>query len=280
MKDAMGAVRRLVSVLRKGRISGALRPVMRVRQKLRERSLRRVLKLTCQSKGPLPSVCYHGEIADLPASRVLRSCFLGVVSNGSKLPPEVSSIRGMSGQKYRTFINRVMASMPNPRYLEIGSFTGSTAAAALYGNCARAVCIDNWSQFGGPRSEFFFNLSKVCSSEIDFSVLERDFRSVDYSELGTFNVYMFDGPHAENDQYDGIVFAQPALDAVHILIIDDWNWPAVRLGTLRALRDIRCKIEYAIELRTSLNNTHPLVRGEASEWHNGYLFAVIGKAFT
>src|SRR5262249_36592181 len=152
----------------------------------------------------------------------------------SSLPAEICTIHGMSGQRYRSFINQLIASIPHPRYLEIGSWAGSTAAAALHGNRARAVCIDNWSQFGGPRSEFFANISKVLSNDIEFKFLEEDFRTVDYSQLGTFNVYMFDGPHTEDDHYDGIAIAQAALDELYILIVDDWNWVKVRVGTLRA----------------------------------------------
>ena len=117
----------------------------------------------------------------------------------------------MSGQRYRSFINSLVASHPDPRYLEIGSFAGSTATAALHGNRGKALCIDNWSQFGGPHSDFFDNIEKVLSSDIDFSFLEQDFRAVRYDRIGTFNIYLFDGPHEERDQYDGIALAQPAL---------------------------------------------------------------------
>ena len=83
----------------------------------------------------------------------------------------------MSGQKYRTFINLFVHSSPNPRYLEVGSWAGSTAVSALYGNQVKAVCIDNWSQFGGPRDKFFANIAMALSPEIDFSFLEQDFRT-------------------------------------------------------------------------------------------------------
>ena len=86
----------------------------------------------------------------------------------------------MSGQKYRAFINNLVRSCPNPRYLEVGSWAGSTATAALSGNRASALCIDNWSQYGGPKDQFFQNIKKVLSEKIQFKFMERDFRSVDY----------------------------------------------------------------------------------------------------
>src|ERR1035438_3796250 len=74
------------------------------------------------------------------------------------------------------------------------------------------------------------------------SFLERDFRKVDYAGLcsvfGTFNVYLFDGPHEFEDQYDGIMCAQPIVDPCYVQIVDDWNWPDVRGGTLKAITDL------------------------------------------
>ena len=187
-------------------------------------------------------------------------------------------MRGMSGQKYRSFINHLVGSTLHPRYLEIGSWAGSTAAAALHGNPVHALCIDNWSQFGGPRAEFFENMQKVLTKEIEFKFIEKDFRTVNYSQLGnTFNIYMFDGPHEEDDQYDGLVLVQAALDNRYFLIVDDWNWIQVRLGTLRALCDLKCKLVYGIELRTTLDNSNPKTASEKSDWHNGYFISVIQK---
>jgi hypothetical protein len=112
--------------------------------------------------------------------------------------------------------------------------------------------------------------------------MERDFRSVDYGSIGKFNIYLFDGPHEEADQYDGIVMAQPALTETFFLIIDDWNWRVVRLGTFRALTASRCQLECSIEIRTTLHESYPKsypsIVGKQSDWHNGYFIAVIRKA--
>ena len=35
----------------------------------------------------------------------------------------------------------------NPKYLEIGSWAGSTVCSAIYGNKVKALCIDNWLKF-------------------------------------------------------------------------------------------------------------------------------------
>src|SRR5262245_45443184 len=127
----------------------------------------------------------------------------------------------------------------------------------MYRTCLRAVCTDNWSQSGGPRSKLLTNTTKALSQDIDFNVFDKVVRVIDYSELGTFTVYLFDGPHSEQDQYDGIVLAQAALDNSYFLIVDDWNWLQVRVGTFRALRDLKSKIDCGIEVRTTLDNSAP-----------------------
>jgi hypothetical protein len=153
----------------------------------------------------LPCISVQGNFAALPAGDIVKQSLDRAVANISSLPDFIRAIDGMSGQKYRTFINNLVGSHPDARYLEIGSWTGSTATAALYGNSVRAVCIDNWSQFGGPKATFVANIERVLSPTIDFQFIEKDFRSIDYTVIGNFNVYLFDGPHEERDQYDGIM---------------------------------------------------------------------------
>ena len=70
------------------------------------------------------------------------------------------------------------------------------------------------------------------------------------------------------------MIVQPALANPFILIVDDWNWREVRLGTFRALLDARCRVEASIEIRT---NENPKLAGRASHWHNGYFIGVVNK---
>ena len=199
-----------------------------------------------------------------------------------RLPSQfVLGMDGMSGRKYRLFINALMQLHgADARYLEVGSWKGSTLAAAIEGNKGHACCIDNWSEYGGPRDVFFANIA-ATRTECTLEVIEADFREVRYRSIkgGPFNIFLFDGPHNEQDQYDGIRRAQHALADTFTLIVDDWNWLGVRTGTLRALIDAGLSVEHAIEIRTTRDNTDPpkhRTRG-ASDWHNGYFIAQIRK---
>jgi hypothetical protein len=104
---------------------------------------------------------------------------------------------------------------------------------------------------------------------------------VKFSALGKFNIYLFDGPHTSQDQYDGIMLALEALEDEFILIVDDWNWKNVRDGTIQAIEDSCLSVLFRVDVRSTLNDTHPGEQGlptdQNSDWHNGYFFAVLRK---
>ncbi len=209
-------------------------------------------------------------------SSQLNEAFERAVAAIDRLPAKVSGIAGMSGQSYRHFVNRLVSSTGAARYLEIGSWAGSTVAAALHGNSARALCIDNWSQFDGPKDQFLANVRKL-DLESRTELLEDDFRNVDYVGIGPFDIFFYDGPHDEIDHYDGIVLTQPALSKNYFLIVDDWNWLPVRTGTLRGLSAAKVNVPFSIEVRTTEDDEHPAEGGKDTEWHNGCFLAVVEK---
>ena len=194
----------------------------------------------------------------------------------SQLDPAVLEIRGMSGTTYRRLINNLIRSLPDAHYLEVGSWAGSTLCSAINRNDVRAVAIDNWSLFGGPKDEFNANVARF-KSQADVTFIESDFRAVDYCKLGNFNVYLFDGPHSRQDQLDGMRIARPALDQYCVIIVDDWNWRAVREGTFEGLKLAQLQPLFSIEVRTTMDNTHAQPHGKDSTWHNGYFICVAEK---
>jgi hypothetical protein len=212
---------------------------------------------------------------------IVRHSLEQAIAGVSKLPPELLALPGMSGRKYRCFINNLIEQLPAPRYLEVGSAAGSTLCSAIFGNDVDAVAIDNWSLFEGPYDKFFGNVA-LFKGQARLSFLERDFRQVDYPSLGRIfgqaKVYLFDGPHSYEDQYDGVMFAQPAVAPCYVQIVDDWNWPDVRGGTLKAISDLGLHTEFMCEIRTSMDNHHaPDPVMEASDWHNGYCISVLSR---
>ncbi len=188
------------------------------------------------------------------------------------------TIRGMSGKRFRFFLNRLIAGMPNPAYLEVGTWVGSTLCSAINGNKVRATAIDSWTdEFEGWKWLFLNTLHRFRTPEAEVRVIESDFRKVDFAAIGKFNVYMFDGPHETQDQYDGIAKALPALEDEFVLLVDDWNWKGPREGTANAIRDNNLTVRYMEEIRTTFDESHPTDSGPESDWHNGVCIFVLSK---
>jgi hypothetical protein len=212
-----------------------------------------------------------------PQGQILEQSFLSAMEYDTKLSEQVLNMPGMSGKKYRTLINRLIEKTSDARYLEIGSWKGSTACSAMYGNTVNLICIDNFtftdSNGGFHIDELVDNINNVITDDIEVNIFDIDFRKVDYSAIGKFNVYFYDGPHDEKDQYDGVVLVQPALDDTFTLIVDDWNGPEVQRGTFNAIKNLNLEILCSIEIKV----IDPTESNEFSDWHFGYFISVLKK---
>ena len=212
---------------------------------------------------------------------IIRKSLERALALDSKIPSWIKNLDGLSGKKYRYLINNLIEIFPNPKYLEIGSWLGSTACSAIFLNSLNITCIDNWSENYKNiknQSEVFRNNIQKCSNpNVNFEIIEKDFRIINFSEVGKFNIFFFDGPHHMIDHYDAIKLIQPCLLKKYILIIDDWNWRQVRQGTLDAIKDLKLKIISQLEIKTSQDDLRPIFDSRYSEWHNGYSFFVISK---
>jgi hypothetical protein len=195
--------------------------------------------------------------------------------NISKITPDIINMDGMTGKNTRHFYNNLLNS-EDARYLEIGTWKGSSVCSAMCGNKATVVCIDNWSEFGGPKGEFLENFEKF-KGDNTASFIEKDCFQVDVSTLPKFNIYMYDGNHFSDSHYKSLMHYYGCMDDVFIFIVDDWNWQFVREGTRDAIKKLNLKVLYEKEVRlTSDNSTtpQPLL---GNTWWNGIYVAVLQK---
>jgi hypothetical protein len=182
----------------------------------------------------------------------------------------------MSGTKTRHFYNNLLE-ISDARYLEIGTWKGSSVCSAMCGNKAKVICIDNWSEFGGPKNEFLINFEKF-KGENDATFIENDCFKVDVSTLPKFNIYMYDGNHSCECHYNALLHYYSCLDDVFIFIVDDWNWKFVRDGTINSIQKLNLKVLYEKEIKTTRNDTHPTWGSpEQKEWHNGIYVSILQK---
>jgi hypothetical protein len=199
------------------------------------------------------------------------------------LEEEEFSMEGMSGDANRVLMNVLTAEVNAAwgmhelqydasngkshetrgiRYLEIGSYKGSTLAASLCGNTvARAVSVDDFSEFGG-KFDILQDRVKRCEdratwvgsqhrveyevsrfqdmglyqrlvpgrAKVDLEGVEAMAKSVvaDWDEeedRQRFELLLYDGPHAEQDHFDAVhIIPQQACRKLYVLVVDDWNW--------------------------------------------------------
>jgi asparagine synthetase A len=147
----------------------------------------------------------------------------------------------------------------------------------MYNNNATVVCIDNWSEFGGPKSEFLYHYEKYKGKN-NASFIENDCFKVDVSTLPKFNIYMYDGTHTDEAHYNALTHYYDCLDDIFIFIVDDWNWVSIRVETLKSIQKLNFKVLYEKEIRTTKDDTHPeWGNPEQKEWHNGIYVTILQK---
>ena len=205
----------------------------------------------------------------------VETSFRNAENNISKITNDIIKMEGMSGTKTRHFYNNLL-SMKDARYLEIGTWKGSSVCSAMYGNKAKVICIDNWSEFGGPKSEFLVNFKKF-KGENEAIFIEKDCYKVDVSVLPKFNIYMYDGNHTNESHYKALLHYYNSLDDIFIFIVDDWNWKDVRDGTINSIKKLNLKVLYDKEIRLTWDNSVTSEPQLSNNWWNGIYVAILQK---
>lgn len=190
----------------------------------------------------------------------------------SKLCDDIINMDGMSGSMTRHFYNNI-CSIEDCRYLEIGVWHGSSSVSAIYKNKISSVFIDNWSLFDGNKKVFTDNIKKYNTENSFCNVIEGDCFDVDLDNLPIFNVYLYDGPHEYEHQYNAIKYFLPKLEDNCIVLIDDWNWKEVQDGTLNAFKDLNVDVKYNYQITTD----QPHSELGKNNWWNGIGIFIIGK---
>ena len=196
-------------------------------------------------------------------------------NNISKITSDIINMKGMSGTKTRHFYNNLV-SMDDARYLEIGTWKGSSVCSAMCGNKATVLCIDNWSEFGGPKNEFLYNFQKF-KGDNNATFVENDCYKVDISNYPKFNIFMYDGNHTNESHYKALLHYYNCLDDIFVFIVDDWNWKDVRDGTLNSIKKLNLKVLYEKEIRLTFDNSVTLEPELSKTWWNGIYVVILQK---
>ena len=207
------------------------------------------------------------DIISKKYEEVVNKAFVNAEINVSNITNDIIDIDGMSGTKTRHFYNNLL-NFEDARYLEIGTWKGSSVCSAMYKNNAKVVCIDNWSEFNGPKQVFLDNFNKYKGNN-DAQFIEHNSFKVDVSLLPKFNVYLYDGDHSDTCHYNALIHFYNCLDDTFIFVVDDWNWENVRIQTYKSIDNLKLKILFQKEIII------PSVNKET--WWNGIFVAILQK---
>jgi len=204
------------------------------------------------------------------STSIIKSVFLSGLPSQNPLSEEVLSLKGMSGKRFRCFINHLLRELKNNiSYLEVGVYTGSTSIAALYNNNIKDyILIDNWSQFGKVKDEFLSNFTSILKQQPN--IISQDCFSVSLLQKN-INVYFYDGDHSELSHYNALRHFYANLAQTFIFIVDDWSYNDVQNGTMRAISDLKLKVDYFWE------HKYNSLCENKEEWWNGVGVFVMSK---
>lgn len=216
----------------------------------------------------------------------------------SSLLPFHLRIDGMSSDKNRHLFNNLLSMKPpyNParkvRYLEIGSWKGSTFCASIFNNNIEAFSIENYSEFLDasfkgqhdihPKDAFTLNLAKTeALSKINSEIylIRDDCFSIDIFEpdIGLFDVYFYDGEHSFESHKKAFTHFNDCLQDTFIAVVDDIQekpGQPVYEATKEAFAELKYTVVKEWYLNESINHT---IEEAMNGWWNGLYIAVIKK---
>ena len=202
----------------------------------------------------------------------VKNSILRAFQNNSSLPEHVLRMEGMSGRKTRHLYNNIV-SLKNKTYAEVGTYKGSSFISAMYNNKDTfGICIDNWSEFNGPRDECITNINRELSNA-NYKIIDKDCWSITKNDLGQLiDIYLYDGPHNYKDQKNAITYYRDFFNKYVIIMVDDWTCDHVdvKRGTMDGLKEANLIVHWSYEIGLVNTNTHH--RGGDTFWNGCGIF--------
>ena len=195
---------------------------------------------------------------------------------------DILEYEGYTGTCTRHLYNNICSydKFDKVRYLEIGTWYGSSSISAIYKNKLDALFIDNWSQFSGDLGVFKENIQKYLNRDTNCYFIEKDCWKVNLRSVNIkpVNVYLYDGGHSVLDHYRSLEYYYDVLDDVFIFMVDDWNWSGIRDGTMAGILKMGLHILFRHEEFVSEEDLRnmPDHNGKRT-WWNGVGIFVLSK---
>lgn len=196
----------------------------------------------------------------------------------SGIPKIKNDIPGLTSARVKTLINSLAKGVGS--YLEIGSYLGATATAALKDNFLNAFFVDNWQENIQPqrsdistpansKEDFIKNIEKFRGGS-NITIYDNDLFETPVDELiDQIQMFFYDGPHDLETTKQAVEYFWGCFQHECILVFDDANWEGVVKGVDLAVENMRGRTVYKKIILNSQENPN--------EWWNGLYIIVIRK---
>ncbi len=164
----------------------------------------------------------------------------------------ISKMPRLSTLAIGRLINEIVSNIPRGQaYVNVGVWHGYSLCAAFPKNeDAYCIGIDNFTEFGGPRTQCTENFQKFRGSE-KHQFFDMDYREYFKKHTLPIGFYYYDGEHSYKNQLQGLEIAEPFLAPGAIIMVDDTNWPDPRNATLEFMRRHPDQYEIIADLKTA-----------------------------
>lgn len=211
-------------------------------------------------------------------SDVVKTAVTAILESGVSANIDATTnidIPGLTSLRVQTLLKNLCKG--STKYLEVGSFIGSTAAAALQSNIPEVYCVDNWKDNIQPAKDdvtlpennkdtFVANVKRYKKDSKVF-VFDCDMLSVDVSALKDIDVFFYDGPHDEESTAAAVKHFAPCLAKEAIMVFDDANWTGVVFGADKGILESGKQVLYSKKILNSQENSE--------QWWNGVYVVVV-----
>jgi len=185
---------------------------------------------------------------------------------------------GLTSNRVQQLLNAL--AKESSGYLEIGSYLGATASAALKGNKLNAYFVDKWQEAPQPsrddlstpdqhsKQEFINNI-KPYAEENKIFISDSDLFNVNLSNIKDIDLFFYDGPHDHETTARAVQYYAPTFAKSAILIFDDANWTNVVSGANEGLVKSKLKVLYTKKVLNQIESE--------KDWWNGLYIVVVEK---
>ena len=218
---------------------------------------------------------YESKGGEKPSFKVTQA--VQILAYHDNIREEDYGVSGLTSPRMQKLIKRLANS--STKYLEVGSFLGSTAVAALSANTLKeAHFVDHWKENIQPqvgqelpktnKETFIENVKKRKGSTV-CKVYDTDMYSVDVSTIKDIDFFFYDGPHDAANTAKAVSYFAETLADEAILLFDDANWDGVVSGAKAGIEEANLSILFE---KIWINSVE-----SKDEWWNGFFLVIVKK---